>query len=194
MKAKSTAASPWLRIGQKPRGAWRMKYATASSPATRKATGLVKSPMSRSEPPNVSSTLAVPARESRATGARGPVEGTPKSFWTPCVTKRNATTIRSTLWRYGAHRGGMGPVMGRDLRVSGGSGRGRRGGGPSRRRAGRAVADDDRDQAHIALERRNCRGRAGEPCGVHVVADRTKLVFWRSGLRVPARPMPVLMV
>jgi len=47
------ANSPRLRIGQKPAGAWRRKYATAISPERRKATGLVKSPTSRSAPPNV---------------------------------------------------------------------------------------------------------------------------------------------
>src|SRR5205814_7610511 len=85
------------------------------------ATGRVKRPRRRHAPPNVSSTLAIPASD--ASGAVPPpgmmAAGNANSLAVPNCMKRNAATIRRTLSRYGAHVGhfaGMpGAVM---IRVS----------------------------------------------------------------------------
>ena len=60
MKQNSTTLSPPLSTGKNDRGKCTWKYATAISPASRNATGRVKTPSRIARPPNVSSTPASP--------------------------------------------------------------------------------------------------------------------------------------
>src|SRR2546429_47283 len=81
-----------------------MKYANAISPASRNATGRVKSPIRRKKPPKVSRMEATPASD--ATGAVPPpgmiAAGNASSLAVPNCMKRKAATIRSTLKSCGA--------------------------------------------------------------------------------------------
>src|SRR2546421_9275997 len=84
-----------------------MKYANAISPASRNATGRVKSPIRRKKPPKVSRMEATPASD--AMGAVPPpgmmAAGNASSLAVPNCMKRKAATIRRTLSRYGARVG-----------------------------------------------------------------------------------------
>src|SRR6266545_6946605 len=91
-----------------------MKYATAISPATMKATGRVNTPIRSRAPPTVSRSPAMPANE--PIGAVPPpgmiAAGNASSLAVPNCVKRNAATILRMLSRYGARAGHVATILG----------------------------------------------------------------------------------
>jgi hypothetical protein len=78
----------------------------------------VKRPRNISVPPTISIMLARPSSETSGTPPRTSAAGKPKNFWVPCATKRKAATTLRRLRRYGAHRAGIGPLIGALLFLS----------------------------------------------------------------------------
>src|SRR5215207_9925729 len=95
------AASPPLSTGNRLRGACAIQYATAISPASRKATGRVNRPSRRSGPPTSSSRPAIQDMVVIEAGLGW--GGKPSSFWVPCRRKIRAATMRRMLSTRGAH-------------------------------------------------------------------------------------------
>src|ERR1700750_1702199 len=91
-------------VGQGLLAACTCRYATAISPASRKATGRVKKPSRSKAPPKVSSMPANQISDSIGGGPPpcGIPAGKPKSFMVPASVKMMAATMRRLLLIYGA--------------------------------------------------------------------------------------------